>query len=138
MSSNTYDDAKYGLVERLEFKGLQWKSTLVNDSTILKRYYPKGPIKVLKVGVRHVATQGGTDSVIQFKSSTTFATVIASTDSTPWRIASKNNVEKTINQGSYIAITNRGTVASGTVSCFMDFVRIKSDNWNLAGYTSGE
>lgn len=132
--SGSYSDERYGVIERLEFKGLQWKQTLVNDSTILKRYYPKGPIKILKVGVRHEATQGGTDSVIQFKSSTTFATVIASTDSGAWAIASKESVDKTINQGSYISITNRGTVASGTVSCFMDFVRVYNVNWDKEGY----
>ena len=125
-----YDDAQYGVVERMFFKGQQVKLILVNDSYIVKRYYPKGPIRILKFGVQHIATQGGTQTTISFRrDGSTLATVIASTDAAPWRIASKS-VNKDCAAGSYLLIQNLGTVATGSVICFMDFYRKYSSKWD--------
>jgi hypothetical protein len=119
-----YGDAKYGIIERFEFAAHQAVKTMTGDSTLVKRFYPKGPIKILKFGVRHIATQGGTEVTVNLKRvSSTLATVVASTDSTPWSIASVA-LNKDCDAGSYLTIDTAGTVATGTVHCFMDFRRI--------------
>lgn len=136
-----YDDAKFGIIERHWF-GLpetcggdcNTAFTLVNDSTKVKRFYPRGPIYIKKFGVFHVATQGGTDSVITLaRNSSTLATVVASTDSAPYTIASKT-VNKSCDAGSYLTISNGGTVATGSVAFFIDYHRKfdQADNkWDL-------
>ena len=125
-----YDDAQYGVVERMYFQGVQDSILINGDNTLMKRWYPKGPIQILKFGAQHRATQGGTQVTISFKrNGSTLATVIASTDAAPWRIASKS-VNKACAAGSYLAITTAGTVATGSVICFMDFYRKYSSKWD--------
>lgn len=129
--SYKYDDAKYGVIERFEFAAHQASKTLTGDTTLLKRFYPRGPIYIKKFGVRHIATQGGTEVTLKLSNdSTAIATVVASTDSGPWTCASKA-VNATLSQGSYLTITSAGTVATGTVVCFIDYVRDYSGagNW---------
>lgn len=123
-----YDDAKFGVVQRRWF-GLTKKCggetaagfTMTADATMVTRWYPKGPCYITKLGVQHLATQGGTDTVIQLKrNSSALATVVASTDSAPWTIASKA-VNKVIDAGSYLQFAVHGTVATGTVAVFIDY-----------------
>ena len=121
----TYDDVMFGITERTFF-GLQTPFGLTADRDMVKRWYPKGPIRVVKVGVQHTATQGGTEVTINFKKgSSTIATVVASTDSAPFTIASKSAALSTpvINPGSYITVSNEGTVATGSIAVFIDWVR---------------
>ena len=126
---NRYDDSRYGVIERLELVAHQASKEMTGDITQLKRFYPKGPIKILKFGVRHIATQGGTEVTINLKrNSSTLATVVASTDATPWTLASVA-VNKNCDAGSYLTIDSAGTVATGSVACFIDFVRIFNDKW---------
>lgn len=126
-----YDDAQYGVRERKEFDGEQESHTITGDETLVKRWYPPGPIEILKFGVRHVATQGGTEVTINLKrNSSTLATVVASTDSAPWAIASKA-VNKNCDAGSYVTIDSAGTVATGSVAVFIDYVRRYSTKWDV-------
>ena len=124
MGQNFYNDSKYGMVERVYLGPHQnTKSIAGGDPTLLKRFYPKGPITITKFGVQHVATQGGTEIQANLKrNSSTLATVIASTDSAPWTIASKS-VDKDCDAGSYLSVDAEGTVATGSVIAFIDFVR---------------
>jgi len=129
--SNLYDDSRYGLLERHYFD--QISGNMQADKDLVKRFYPKGPIYIKKFGVRHEATQGGTETLISFKiDGTSVATAVASTDSAPWAIASKA-VNHRCSAGSYITISNEGSVATGTVQCFMDYVRKYADNWLYTG-----
>jgi hypothetical protein len=127
-----YDDAQYGVRERFHFRNFQVSKNMTADTTLLKRFYPKGPIKLLKFGVQHIATQGGTEVTVSLlRNSSTLATVVASTDSAPWTIASKAISSKECAAGSYLTITTAGTVATGSVICFIDFVRSYSSNWDV-------
>jgi hypothetical protein len=119
-----YDDAQFGVRERLDFYPHQASVRLSGDKVLVKRYYPKGPIKILKFGIQHRATQGGTEVTVNLKrNSSTLATLVASTDSAPWAIASKS-VGKYCRAGSYLVVDTAGTVASGSVMCFIEFQRI--------------
>jgi hypothetical protein len=126
---NTYDDSKYGVVERLYLGPIQ-DSMLLSVSTILKRFYPKGPIAIKKFGAQVIATTGGTECTLYLrKSGTTIATVVCSTDSAPWTIASKASTA-TVGPGSYISIVSSTGVATGSVCCFIDYVRLYSSKWD--------
>jgi len=128
--TNFYDDSKYGVIERLYLGPHQDANTMTGDTTLLKRFYPRGPIKILKFGVQHVATQGGTEIKVNLKrNASTLASVIASTDSAPWTIASAD-VDKNVDAGSYLTIDTEGTVATGTVICFIDYVRLYNSKWD--------
>jgi len=134
-----YDDAKFGVVQRHWF-GLTKKAggqgaadgfELSADATHVTRFYPKGPMYITKFGVMHLATQGGTEVTVNLKrNSSTLATVIASTDSAPWAIASKA-VNKNVDAGSYLVITSEGTVATGSVACFIEWhPKFHVSKWN--------
>lgn len=122
---SNYSDVKYGVVLRHWFD--QRSGTMNADKAIIKRFYPQGAIYIKKLGIQHLATQGGTESTIKFllDETVTLASVIASTDSAPWTISSKT-VNHTCGAASYINASNTGTVATGTVQCFMDYVRYYS------------
>jgi hypothetical protein len=126
-----YDDSKYGVIERFNFRAHQTNLVMSGDTTLLRRHYPKGPIFIKKIGVRHLATQGGTEITCKFllDDTVTLATIIASTDSSPWAIASKA-VNHKCSAGSYINASALGTVATGSVECFMDYVRYYNSNWD--------
>lgn len=127
---NMYDDGAYGVVERLYLMPFQ-DTTLLTTATMLKRFYPKGPIAIKKFGAQHIATQGGTECTLYLrKNGTTIATVVCSTDSAPWRIASKSNLTATCGPGSYLSIVSSTAVATGTVWCYIDYVRLYSSKWD--------
>ena len=126
-----YNDGQYGVLERHYFHAAQETLRLNGDRTLVKRFYPKGPIVIQRFGVQHRATQGGTEVTISlYRNSSQLATVVASTDSAPWAIASKSSLDKTVDAGSYLAITSAGTVATGSVICFMDYRRKYASNWD--------
>jgi len=126
-----YDDAQYGVRERLYLTAHQAEKTLAGDKTLVKRFYPKGPIKILKFGIQHIATQGGTEVTVNLKrNSSTLATVVASTDSAPWTIASKS-LDKNCDAGSYLTVDSAGTVATGSIICFIEYRRRYSTKWDV-------
>lgn len=126
-----YDDSKFGETRRKYFYAEQAAKTL-SSTNLLKRYYPKGPIRITKFGVMHIATQGGTETTITLKrNASTLATVVASTDSAPWTIASKAVSDKDVDAGSYLAITSGGGVATGSVVCFIEYHNLFDDNFDI-------
>ncbi|MHC4616411.1 MAG: hypothetical protein ACYTEQ_01525 [Planctomycetota bacterium] len=125
-----YDDGQYGVVERIELAALQASKTQTGDETLLKRWYPPRGITLKKWGVRHIATQGGTETTLTLsKNTTAVSTIVCSTDSAAWTIGSKS-VTSTIPAGDYLSISSAGTVATGSVVCFIDYYRTYGTAWS--------
>jgi hypothetical protein len=130
---SSYSDAKYGVIERKWF-GLKtlWGGegsdaglvTASAETTFVKRWYPQGPIQLEKFGVFTGCTLGATEMVVRLKrTSTVKCTVVCSTSSSAFVIASKA-VNCTVAAGSYLAIVASSVSSStGTFACFVDFRR---------------
>jgi hypothetical protein len=128
-----YSDAKFGVIERKWF-GLKtlWGGegsdtglvTASAETTFVKRWYPKGPIKLNKFGVFTGCTLGATEMVVRLKNTgTIISTVVCSTSSSAFVIASKS-VTTTIDAGSYLSIVASSvSSSSGTFACFVDYRR---------------
>lgn len=129
---NMYDDSKFGVLERIYFYGtFQGTTSTDGDALLLKRFYFKGPVVVKKVGLLHLATMGGTETLIQFKKdNTNFGSCRASTDATLGDIASMETDEQ-FSAGSKLSASNLGTTATGSVALFVDFVRKYSSAWDV-------
>ena len=132
-----YNDEHFGIVYRKWFglttraggesaaTGITFNET---QSNVVKRWYPprKGRIQMMKEGVMTLATLGkGEQSFRMSVSATTaaaaFATMVASTASAPWTIASKVTA-RMLAPGSYVAILASTNVCStGTVAIFIDW-----------------
>lgn len=130
-----YDDAKYGVIER-HWLGLPktWGGGAAagitfneTQSAPVKRWYPRGPIQVLKLGVQTLATLGKGEQSFGLTvdgTSSVFATIVASTTSAPGTIASKA-VDASFSAGSYFALLASTNVCStGTVAVFVDYRRL--------------
>lgn len=160
--SNHYDSGKYGVITRTFFGlhnklGGGYTSAYTKGSATttvkLKRFYPKGPIKILKVGLQVLATLGtpATAPPDGFyyrlgKGSGVIATdwVLAQTTGRIplYGIASKPITATTgvIAAGDYITIktstpyTADGTVEAGTINgsfaFFIDWVPVPDAGWN--------
>jgi hypothetical protein len=130
-----YSDAMFGITYRKWFglttrnggdsaaTGITFNET---QSNVVKRWYPpqKGAIQMQKYGVVTLATLGkGEQSFDLCVGGTTspFATLVASTTSAPWTIASKVT-SKGLTAGSYVSILASTNVCStGTVAIFIDY-----------------
>jgi hypothetical protein len=129
-----YADSKYGVIERVWFglttkhggqaaAGLTFNETEANKVT---RFYPKGPIEVLKYGARVLATLGKGEEVISlYKGTTRMAQITASTSAAPYTVASDVTISSQyVAAGSYLSILASTNVCStGTVACFIDYIR---------------
>lgn len=137
-----YSDDMYGVVERHWFglpktwgggaaAGFTFNET---QAALIKRFYPKGPIKLLKVGVLTLATLGKGEELIGLTiggTATVKGTVVASTASAPGAIASQV-LATTVSAGSYLSLLASTNVCStGSVAVFIDFRRQFSaaDKW---------
>jgi hypothetical protein len=137
-----YSDNQYGVIERHWFglskvnggeaaAGFTFNET---QSALIKRYYPKGPIKLLKIGVMTLATLGKGEQLIGLTvggTATVKATIVASSASAPYTIASKT-LATTLTAGSYLSLLASTNVCStGSVAVFLDFRRQYStaDKW---------
>jgi hypothetical protein len=129
-----YSDKKYGVIERKWFglskanggdaaAGFTFNET---QAALIKRYYPKGPIRLLKIGVMTLATLGKGEELIGLTvggTATVKATIVASTTSAPYTIASKT-LATTLTAGSYLSLLASTNVCStGSVAVFIDFRR---------------
>jgi hypothetical protein len=129
-----YSDKKYGVIERKWFglskanggdaaAGFTFNET---QAALIKRYYPKGPIRLLKIGVMTLATLGKGEELIGLTvggTATVKATIVASTSSAPYTIASKT-LATTLSAGSYLSLLASTNVCStGSVAVFVDFRR---------------
>lgn len=130
-----YDDERYGVIERVWLglpktwgggaaAGITFNET---QSTPIKRFYPRGPVQVLKLGVQTLATLGKGEQLFNLTvdgTSSVFATIVASTTSAPGTIASKA-VNASFSAGSYFALQASTNVCStGTVAVFIDYRRL--------------
>lgn len=140
--SNMYDDARYGVIERhtigltKKHGGDAGSAITFNEtqSAVVTRWYPKGPIQLLKLGAITLATLGkGEEQFILAKTGTggtTLGTVVASTTSAPYTIASKS-LTGTLGAGSYISILASTNVCStGTVALFIEYRRMYNVKWD--------
>ena len=138
---NFYDDAKYGVIERHWFglpktwgggaaAGFTFNET---QSALIKRYYPKGPIKLLKIGVQTLATLGKGEEQVGLTvngTATQKATIVASSASGPGVIASKV-LATTLEAGSYLSLLASTNVCStGSIAIFIDFRRYFNSKWD--------
>jgi hypothetical protein len=137
-----YSDNQYGVIERHWFglskanggeaaAGFTFNET---QAALIKRYYPKGPIKLLKIGVMTLATLGKGEQLIGLTvggTATVKATIVASTTSAAYTIASKT-LATSLTAGSYLSLLASTNVCStGWVAVFLDFRRLYSsaDKW---------
>lgn len=136
----SYDDAKYGVIERW-WSGLTVKMggstaaahlipAAAEAAKVTRWYPPRGPIVVKKFGVMTVATGGDGEHTFILKkgvaaTGTRIAAVTASTDDTPFTIASNASPASfNIAAGSYLSILASTNVCStGSYAFFVDFVR---------------
>lgn len=133
----SYSDDKFGVIERHWFglpkylggecaAGFTFNET---QSALIKRFYPKGPIKLLKIGVLTLGTLGKGEELIGLTvggTATVKATIVASTTSGQFTIASKV-LATTLAVGSYLSLLASTNVCStGSVAVFVDFRRQES------------
>jgi hypothetical protein len=157
-----YSDHKYGVIERKWFgltkkcggdaaSGFTIGTTDATSINQVVRYYPKGPIKVVKFGYFTLATTsgGGTGMDViplrmRVNASNESSTINIPTAAAQYSIGSTLTfTDSVIDAGSYIDIitgtpqTAKGTAANtattgGTVSFFLDYVRAyDSTKWNV-------
>jgi hypothetical protein len=142
----TYDDSKFHTLERVWF-GLTSKAggsgdvpytfheTQLAAGPMARYYVGPGPIRVKKFGALVLATIGaGEQYFTLYKSGTggtAMAGVMCTTDSAPWAISSDVTISSgTVNSGSYLTIkASTNTGSTGSVACFIDFVRLFHDDW---------
>ena len=159
--SSRYDDGQYGVITRKWF-GLTKKFggdcaagyTLgTTDATAiahLARWYPKGPIKIIKAGSFTLATLNGSgvdriDARVKVRGAS--ASLAASWDafaSAPFSFASDESLSAVnVKAGEYLSIrtgtpeTDKGTAkntatTTGTLAFFVDYVPLyDSAKWNV-------
>lgn len=118
-----YDNDFYGENRRKEFA-----ATDVNSlTTLVGRWYPKGPIKITKFGIMHSVSSTGSEFTISLKkgaSASVVATIVCSTTTAQWARASKASLTQEVGKGSYISITSDGTADAGSVHCFIDYYQL--------------
>lgn len=160
---NTYDDAKYGVIQRKWF-GLTKKLggetaagyTLgTTDATAIAhmtRWYPKGPIKIVKAGSYTICTLNGSgvdriDARVKTRGASAslaaswnaFASAQFSFASDPMTTTTR---VKQCKAGEYISIrtgtpeTDKGTAkntstTTGTLAFFVDFQPLYHSKWNV-------
>jgi hypothetical protein len=130
----SYSDGQFGVVERHWFglaklwgggaaAGITFNET---QAAVIKRFYPKGPIRLLKIGVITMATLGKGEQLFGLTvngTATVKATIVASTTAAPGAVASKV-LATSLAAGSYLALLASTNVCStGTVAVFIDFRR---------------
>jgi hypothetical protein len=156
---NTYDDAKYGIIERKWFgltkklggetaAGFTLGTTDATAVSHLARWYPKGPILLVKAGSFTLATLNGSgvdkiDARVKVRGAS--ASLAASWNafaSAQYSFASDSTMTaKRVKAGEYLSIrtgtpeTDKGTAkntstTTGTLAFFVDWVRDYSTKWD--------
>jgi len=128
-----YDDSRFGVIERHWFglpvtwgggaaAGLLFNET---EATPVKRFYPKGPIQILKLGVITLGTLGKGEQAFNLKAdgTTTLKSIVASTTSAPGAIASIA-VNDGLSCSSYLTlIASTNVCSTGSCAVFLEFRR---------------
>jgi len=160
-----YSDEKYGVVERHWFgltkkfggdaaSGFTFGTTDATSVNQVTRFYPKGPIRMLKFGYITLGTVsgGGTGMDViplrlRVNGSNESSTINIPTAAINYAIGSTETfTNPVVDAGSYIDIitgtpqTADGTAAnaatsSGTVSFFLDYVREYASGWDREDYS---
>ncbi len=128
-----YDDHYYGENHRITFPPKEIGTT--GAVTLKSRWYPKGPIRVTKFGVIYSVATSGSELTISLKkgaSASVVATIVASTTTAQWTVASKGSLTQLVGVGSYLSITTDGTADAGSAECFIDYTQLPHKN-HLAG-----
>lgn len=132
-----YDDAIFGTIYRqwfglpVRYGGTNAGAGIVFNETqaaVVKRWYPprRGAIQMMKYGIMTLATLGKGEQSFRLSVNATtaaaaFATLVASTTSAPFTVASKV-VSKGLTAGSYVSILASTNVCStGTVAIWIDY-----------------
>lgn len=146
---NFYSDSKYGVIERTWFgltakwggevaAGVTFNETQANVNP--KKWYPKGPIEIIKLGVMTLATLGKGEQLFGLTvqgTATVKGVVVASTASAPATIASNpltpggsyqgystGAARPTLAAGSYLTfLASTNVCSTGTVALFVDWRR---------------
>lgn len=152
---NSYSDSKFGVIQRKWFgltkkhggdcaSGYTFGTTDATKQSHLARWYPRGPIKMVKAGARVLATmtQGSSD-LVEARITTRGASASAgcsfyvkstSTAVAPYTVASTTTFTVSqVKAGEYISIvtgtpkSDKGTAKNtatltGTVAFFVDYV----------------
>jgi hypothetical protein len=129
-----YDSDFYGELQRKEFEGRSIGTS--GGVTLVGRWYPKGPIKIVKFGVTYSVAVSGSELTISLKkgaSASVVATIVASTTTAQWARASKASLTQTVGKGSYISITTDGTADTGSVQAFIDYYQLYDANHEAPG-----
>jgi hypothetical protein len=138
----SYANAQYGVIER-EWFGLTKVmggecaagiTVSEAESTPIKRWYPKGPIQLLKIGAMVLSTVGkGEIALGLYKNGTRVATIVASTTAAAFTISSKASTTA-MSAGDYLSLVASTNVCStGTVAFFVDYRRsYHTSKWNAA------
>lgn len=131
-----YDDDKfqYPVRQWIPNPGAGHSLASAGGVNICARWYPKGPIKVVKFGAVITTAFTGTKVGISLKkgaSATTVATINCSTTAAAWSIASKESLTQAVGAGSFLTIVADGTADTGSVCCFVDYHPTVDANWQL-------
>jgi len=158
--SNTYDDAKYGVIHRKWFgltkkmggdvaAGYTFGTTDATTIDHLSRWYPKGPIKMVKAGHMVLATIGGGGTAMDVVPARIM--VDGANESADWNIpdagapysiaSTVTFTNATVDAGSYIGVRTgtpqsaAGTAANtatvtGTAAFFVDYHPVYSSKWD--------
>jgi hypothetical protein len=138
----SYSNAQYGVIERQWFglskvmggecaAGFTFNET---EATIVKRWYPRGPIQLLKLGVLTLGTLGkGEESFGMYKNTTRITAIVASTTSAAFTVASKA-LTTAMDAGDYLSfVASTNVCSTGTVALFVDYRRAyHTSKWNVA------
>jgi len=143
-----YNDGIFADVRRLWFGykrgasapglGAAAANSETEQLTYVERFYPKGPIKILKFGVIAASTHGkGEEIVALYRNASRLGVAVASTSSNEYVINSVA-VNKICAAGSYLNIICSTNVCStGSVACFVDYVPLYDQNRWGAGTQDG-
>ena len=126
----SYSDAIYRDVRRLWFgqkrsvaSGPAIPVTESEQLGAVERYYPQGPIKILKFGAMAASTFGKAEVIVSlYRNASRLAVAVCSTTSSEYVVDSVA-VNKICAAGSYLnIISSTSTCSTGSIACFIDYI----------------
>jgi len=130
----TYSEGIYRDVRRLWFGGKRGLTTPplngpahpnseTENLVYVERFYPKGPIKIVRFGAMTASTHAkGEGKISLYRNSSRLAVAVCSTTASEYTIDSVL-VNKICAAGSYLNIIASTNVCStGSIACFIDYI----------------
>jgi hypothetical protein len=142
--SKSYSEAVYGDVRRHWFSsyksGAGGRAAMAvqeaEQLAYVDRYYPKGPIQILKFGVQVASTLGKAEQMMSlYRNASRLATAVCSTTGSEFVVDSVA-VNKVCAAGSYLnIIASTNTCSTGSVACFIDYIPYfdNTTKWSKVG-----